>query len=1394
MKNIKTVLKIAGFALFAALLVTGCLQDPPVSNTKSGKGRVELSVGDARTLLPDLGAVAYTVDYGLASGSTTETASKLSFELKAGTYNFTVTGKISGDVIGTGTAGNVVVNAGKTTSVEIYLVPNADGDEGELKWELSFPASGVDTAELEYSNDEGTTWNNLLTAGNTARSGTFDLDPGSYLLRSFLSGAGGEKGDIEAFYIYPGLTTNVEWHYSATGLLAPKDLAGSVTFNTTATVTGVTLTLIGDDGSGGYMDAEHLTLTNESGTWKFETEIPNNITDLGGTLQITTANNSGYDIALKSPIGTIAYADSIIIPQVNIYTLNVTVTGNGALVLDYEGIKLGNGKAIDFVGGDYVSVTAFADPGNRFNKLEIDGTDVGGSAHTITGISADTAAAVTFEAGVDPNALFEWSQSLVPWVTLNQTADPSYRDYTINSKTVRVVVNGGNNAVVDTNGGGALINNVRLVVGQNTAAGNTIGTANTNNWTTNLEGQLDLSSRKFRITIDYANASAVAENWLRVYLNNNSTGEANSSFGNLSRILNITDKESFPTKAGGTHNSHTATTYRFLSGASMDSGTVIVECDPVAEFGAHANYEALKKAFVAITAHSTSRVTITGIKIEYIDEMPALSAVRIYNGAAPVSNTEINMELTDSPIQLAALTVPASDPGTVSWSTSNSAVATCASGLLTPVAPGGPVTITAASGSINSTITVNVADTDPPLALTVEDGGTPVTTTISMSPSDVKTLTAKTDQAGETGVTFAWEVESGTSATITAGDDTATAEITASASVTGSTVIKVTASKTGFTSTSKEITVNVGAAPPPGPGLARIVWGTQGTTSYAGGKLTIKGDGALPAALLGLKYHLVYVKVPTTGAIYDAEVDIVVGESSTAQNTSNNTMYGLMVMKGDPATKTTAQLGYYLNANRNNGPAAPQSMRKPTNEAHNNGGAFGTAPGTATIQTLGILRQNGRKATYTQKLDAAATTIETDGTANRDIIADTDDDVYIGLLVSSNSTALTTMTISALRIKYPTSVYSAAAGDPVDANGYYVIDLSQTIELINVDIPLTGIEITGTGIPSGSGKTLQIDLEDEGPKDAQLGYSISPLGAEGTVAWSSNDTATVEVDSTTGLITAKQTGGPVTITATIPGTSPLITDTLAVTVIDSGPQTISAPGLARIVRGGTGSTSYASGKLTVQGDGILTTAGVNEYHLVYVTVPTRYDMYDVEVDIVLDDCTVPSGSNSRIGLVVMKGNPATQTAANLSFWILSHNNGAVFSQPYRGQKPLPAGSNFGNGTAFGTAPVAGDIETLGYRIRTPPPGTDNGSLASQSINGGAKTESNQTNVILASGDDVYIGLLVSSATSGTFAKLTISALRIKYPADKYSAANGDPVDTNGYYTIDLSQTIDLITP
>jgi len=330
-------------------------------------------------------------------------------------------------------------------------------------------------------------------------------------------------------------------------------------------------------------------------------------------------------------------------------------------------------------------------------------------------------------------------------------------------------------------------------------------------------------------------------------------------------------------------------------------------------------------------------------------------------------------------------------------------------------------------------------------------------------------------------------------------------------------------------------------------------------------------------------------------------------------------------------------------------------------------------------------------------------------------------------------------------------------------------------------IPVVGVVVSAAGAKTD---IMAGDGGDNHPHTLQMNALVSPGNATyDSIVWSVSDTSTYSAATTatggsinaSGLLTAaaNQTAETVPIYVFASTTNPAFNSTgYQITVTKYKEPELK---LARIVRGTTGTTNFANGELTITGNGVLSTS-VHAYHLVYVTKPARGDFYDAEVDILLSKSSITAANNnSKIGLIAIKGDPATQTAASLQYWMIAHLN-TLTSVPQRMRKTSTGGNNNGSGSGL-TAPTASTlVETLGLKRNSATVCT-----FTQKLDSGSQVSTSDDNAIFSDADDVYIGLLVSSNTAASPSTMVISALRIKFPGDV------------NYTVIDLSQTIQQIT-
>jgi hypothetical protein len=196
-----------------------------------------------------------------------------------------------------------------------------------------------------------------------------------------------------------------------------------------------------------------------------------------------------------------------------------------------------------------------------------------------TSKSSDARAIVIRAPGSGPEIAYEWKAAdVVDTITLDSGTAIQVGD---------VYWQRGAGTITVTNTGAACPTASRFMIGTGNITSITATTS-----TVHSAGELDLS-RKAKVFITYEDLSG---NLLQVYLNNNTTGQANSVLGGNSRIFN-----------GGTGGSNTII---------PANGVLELTIDP-ADF---ANHVSLATAFLQIRIGDGSNATtinITGVRIEY---------------------------------------------------------------------------------------------------------------------------------------------------------------------------------------------------------------------------------------------------------------------------------------------------------------------------------------------------------------------------------------------------------------------------------------------------------------------------------------------------------------------------------------------------------------------------------------------------------------------------------------------------------------------------------------------------------------------------------------------------------------------------------------------------------
>ena len=288
---------------------------------------------------------------------------------------------------------------------------------------------------------------------------------------------------------------------------------------------------------------------------------------------------------------------------------------------------------------------------------------------------------------------------------------------------------------------------------------------------------------------------------------------------------------------------------------------------------------------------SVTATTIDGNKT-------ASCAVTVVAKVIPVSGITLNtssLNLIKGATETLVATITPADATdkTVTWSTSNAAVAYVENGLVTATG-GGSATITALAGDKTATCEVTVtvpvsgiALSDASLALTVGDKQT-LTATVTPEDATDKTVTwtsSDPDIASVTNGEVTAVAVGNATITAKAGDKEATCEITIAAKVIPVSGITLNTSSLNLIKGATETLV--ATVTPADATDKTVVWGTSNATvaSVENGVVTAVGGGsATITALAGDKTATctVTVTVPVSGiALSDASLALTVGDKQT---------------------------------------------------------------------------------------------------------------------------------------------------------------------------------------------------------------------------------------------------------------------------------------------------------------------------------------------------------------------------------------------------------------------------------------------------------------------------------------------------------------------------------
>ncbi|MCL2879081.1 MAG: hypothetical protein FWF29_02435, partial [Treponema sp.] len=354
-------------AVLCSLLMIACaLPHNPVIHNKpdTGMGTVKLTIDgtNARTLYPSaLNALSYSVTC-TATGETSVNATLAGgtgfINLKADVeWTITVVGKNDSGNIGTA-AITVTLTEGQEDDIVVYLTPITGA--GTLDYSVLFPSDQVASALLYYDGSDDPI--DLTTDG----SGSLTLATGSYLVNAVLlsTDSSRQAGNTETVHIYPGLTTVLDWTFTADDFSTTMDIPVNVTIAHSGTVTVTGVTLVSSDEN--FAPCDGAEVTGQANVWAFTVkDVPLVDTSIKGLqLVIETSNNS---VTTAAKDYTIPVSNLITLDAVNIYALALNAGANGSLAIAVTGSSYSqiatDAAQADLLGGETVTVTATPDDG-----------------------------------------------------------------------------------------------------------------------------------------------------------------------------------------------------------------------------------------------------------------------------------------------------------------------------------------------------------------------------------------------------------------------------------------------------------------------------------------------------------------------------------------------------------------------------------------------------------------------------------------------------------------------------------------------------------------------------------------------------------------------------------------------------------------------------------------------------------------------------------------------------------------------------------------------------------------------------------------------------------------------------------------------------------------------
>ncbi|MCL2880984.1 MAG: Ig-like domain-containing protein, partial [Treponema sp.] len=654
-------------------------------------------------------------------------------------------------------------------------------------------------------------------------------------------------------------------------------------------------------------------------------------------------------------------------------------------------------------------------------------------------------------------------------------------------------------------------------------------------------GAFDLTHGILRVTVEYQNVKASAANryLIRVAINNNSGTAANSPLGADSYIGNLNGGtltsddqvyDSFDSSTGLINRSSSEIVYsgsviETYPGLSNDGrGAAVMTASPAVFYAQTGNsgIESLANAFIQIMAQAGDAVggdnyiTWNSIKIERLNDPGEIIPVYDITASAVLSTVE------GTPLTLDATVLPTiATNKTVTWSVSDAGTtgASFSGNTLNTTGPGtATVTATVSNGIAQGENFIK----DFEITVFPNDAIIPVTGITGVSPElhlgTPLELTGVVAPASATNQTIVWSIDA---------SDDGSAHPSVSGNILNATTagtVKVLATIIDGIDDGVNYTHVFTIAVPDPNSIFEWIYSrdggiTAGTFTSTNAYITGKG----PLGDLNVKVRspdAATLNPPTvsmeTEGIHinasGASTRVVIGYNSTTAVGILNTWFDNGTFDFSSATANGRWI--QISAEYKIVTAATNTARFIHIQVNNNSNtAAATDSLLGVASRIGTLGPNpvlaaGTEDTFTAKFNPAD--------------------------FDSSADAKTSLNKAFIAI-----------GGASGSGGYDFIIKSIKIEFVPAPT-VQSVTITGPGV-AGTPKALSVNLAGDPNKTVQLTGTIAPSDAVGTIVWTTDNAAYVDVDQT-GQITAKQvTTNPVTITAMAGGKS----DTVEVTVVDN---------------------------------------------------------------------------------------------------------------------------------------------------------------------------------------------------------------------------------------------------